>query len=876
MVAKVAITVAVACSLNYSSSSGRVRHESLSWVRVVIPAHVNGLVGTAYRIPLDEFSSSSYPKYDGELPSLFDGNLSTVVTGIYGIFDQPYSITDFVSTRPPGRNASEVLETFGKAPFRLYSAISVGSPSSFSSRNLWVSPSFHDIDNSRLHLQSHRPITAFDLDSSAYSIAELAVNSDEGTPLNMDTVSGSALYEPRRFVGIRMAYRSISQNKRSAVAPVDVSGCKLLTWGPATAYTGPTIDEAWSSSSVGFQVPWSQVPGLNQLWLAEFGCDISLSENVDSLRVHVPVSGQEVRIVSAAAAVADALWSPEFLSGTDSPAHTTGHCMMPATATLRLDADSEEHTNHSGSSSPVPLEVAPSHPRGARRGSVATAAEPVAAFRGPLVDLNSMQMNDEPAPMVDWTVSIQRNPTGMGCEAHKPAFERRHHGNTITVGDPLRTQTGMNERDWNTTAARTAGCITIEAVPRFSDAANADQGNVLLATVVPFGKPLLPDGTILNASVPMNSSAMQQVTTRRNPSIRSIEWGPGDLFGASFAKLPPGLSGASHAPASGMHPTVATNASSEQIKRVRLAEGLLVSLIRPPPIRVHSSRFLVGAPRAWAHSGRRGAVGIVDYTIDLLDRPMALDQEGNRVMVDAQHLQGKEIPGISPADLEARYVVSASPPTVLLAPLDGGTLRGAAGPGLASLDTLLVASSAGSVSLSDVFVRYSYFGASVALLGESRLPPSILGTENHVDNSTYARTVQCCSSSVDAVSMVSCNSTSIMAGDRLASAGLKRSHGLLVAIGAPAAGKRREGAVVLAWLGNLRAYMYNKRSRGLDASMLYSRDEPGSLSGPMPEVLAFRVVSVAPAMHCVGNPSTCLDLHSLGFNPSNADPTGLP
>lgn len=247
--------------------------------------------------------------------------------------------------------------------------------------------------------------------------------------------------------------------------------------------------------------------------------------------------------------------------------------------------------------------------------------------------------------IAEWTVSVERAPLGVGCEPLDSAFPARHEGNYFALGHPTKERFGMTKEQWDRTAARTAGCLRVTAVPKVkNESCGVSHGcssgskehlvweQALESFVTPMGFPILPNGTVLN--VPAIPSADRYRSVGAGMHQDRVSWGPGDLFGSSYVQLPAELASLGRAPLDDGAPVTMHGTNRTRLRVVSLQSGELVTLVRPPPVRVHSSRLLVGAPRAWAGSGRRGALAIVDVSVDLLERPIAIDAKGRTVIID--------------------------------------------------------------------------------------------------------------------------------------------------------------------------------------------------------------------------------------------------
>lgn len=378
-------------------------------------------------------------------------------------------------------------------------------------------------------------------------------------------------------------------------------------------------------------------------------------------------------------------------------------------------------------------------PKGGGRPSL-SAGVAVGAFGAPVTrsDLPISSALSAPPQDEDWTVRVEKAPLGVGCMPYDTGFGNRHSGNYFMLGHVMRERLGMTESQWNRSSARTPGCLRISAVPKvkmsaevavnFSDGSNGTktvtwetevEDNALEAFTTPIGKPLLPNGAVLDVSSARPYQAIGQGITRTR-----VAWSSGDLFGASFARLPPHLSGTFRRPLDAGPIGMRRNASG-YLKQAKVMDGDLVTLVRPPPLRVYQDRFVVGAPRAWAGSGRRGALCIVDFTVDLLDRPIALNAEGEPVSVDMTVLsdetqaEGPDL--LRRQDLEERLLVAVSNPVVLAAPGVGAELTRQSNAGAVDLDMIQLQHGE-RADISSLFGPGSLLGASTEHLGKLALP----------------------------------------------------------------------------------------------------------------------------------------------------------
>ena len=271
---------------------------------------------------------------------------------------------------------------------------------------------------------------------------------------------------------------------------------------------------------------------------------------------------------------------------------------------------------------------------------------------------------------------------------------------------------------------------------------------------------------------------------------------------------------------------------------------------------MHSSRILVGAPRAWTATGTLGAVVVVDYAVELIDRPMAIDSTGRRVNLDLSQLQ-EDVPGISPADIEARYTVLISAPVVLLAP--GTTAHVQSNGTVPDIDAMQVPGSMPPVGID--WGPGSYFGASIGVIGEAPLPidagqSPIVAMRR--DETTCAE--------LRLRGYAACDDAHMAATARAEGASTRSAvqTGTVVGIGAPGAGRRSEGMVLLVWLGPPTVSSVEQRHEstdtrlGLDAAMMYARSEPSALLTSMPRVLAWRVLAPESQSYCRAAPGFCV------------------
>lgn len=370
--------------------------------------------------------------------------------------------------------------------------------------------------------------------------------------------------------------------------------------------------------------------------------------------------------------------------------------------------------------------------------------------------------------MGDWTVRVERAPLGVGCMPRDTAFPSRHEGNYFALGHTMRERLGLAREQWDRAPARTAGCLRITAVPSISaehpvennaSAQNASQArpvatqvdytSALEAFVAPNGLPVLPNGAMLRVPVqvqqePRELGSATHEALGKGITRTQVAWGSGDLFGASFVRLPPHLAGAFSRPLdSGAH-TFSKNQSAHS-KQMKVVNGHLVTLVRPPPVRIYAERLIVGAPRAWAGTGRKGALCVVDFVVDLLDRPIALNSAGETVRIDdrdAIEHAPKEGPDLlRKQDLQERLVVTMSNPVLLAAPGLGASLSSQSGGIAADLDSMPLHSGI-SVPIQDVFRPGSLLGASIATLGKLALPMESNFASSNASNTGLADSSQ--------------------------------------------------------------------------------------------------------------------------------------
>lgn len=475
--------------------------------------------------------------------------------------------------------------------------------------------------------------------------------------------------------------------------------------------------------------------------------------------------------------------------------------------------------------------------------------------------------------MADWAVKLEQAPLGIGCMPKDASFPSRTEANYFSFGHVKRQHFGMRHREWTETGIKSAGCVRITAVPRRSVTRRLDRlvpgenatwathevtieepDQALEAFVTPIGAPLLPTGRLLELPV-QSLETHEEVGHAAFEAVGDglqrthVAWGLGDLFGSSFAVLPSELSGEHRRPLDDGAHGLSKNYSNNE-RRSTVIGGELVTLVRPPPIRVFSARMVVGAPRAWAGTGRRGMLAIVDVIVDLLDRPVAINTLGMEVVInDTEALNSRQrdsVDVLRPQDLQERLMVSISSPVVLAA---AGLPENTS----VSLDNLPIPGRA-AITMDHVLRPGSMLGASLVGLGPLPLPgerqrtPSVNTMQ---DAAGPAATVVTCSKHQRS------NSSSAACEESTAAAVTRRHRAISVssssasssyytmAAGAPGAGLRREGGVLLLWLKGSPSLRLGRESR-LRPAFSYGRAEPGTMLDSLPSIAAWRMLSVAP------------------------------
>lgn len=113
--------------------------------------------------------------------------------------------------------------------------------------------------------------------------------------------------------------------------------------------------------------------------------------------------------------------------------------------------------------------------------------------------------------------------------------------------------------------------------------------------------------------------------------------------------------------------------------------------------------------------------------------------------------------------------------------------------------------------------------------------------------------------------------------ERRRNAGSQSAALTVVAAGAPGAGTRREGAVLLVWLRTPHSIGSRLNMPGateLDPAAMYSRAQPGTTLDDLPEVAAWRVLGVSPQPHCRYSPGFCLSPADMGLILPESVPLG--
>lgn len=425
--------------------------------------------------------------------------------------------------------------------------------------------------------------------------------------------------------------------------PLAVDGCALSSWGEATSHTN---DQGYSLSDFGVDVGLLQ--DARPLYAATFACSCGAMDSRDGrVTTRLRHIGGDVQVVKALGLVRGVR---DAATTTDA---TTTMCMSHARQPLRLGMSNDGTSTGEASSttgqrsnnatltnSDSQFEL--QEPSGGGNRQVLGQLTDVDRFAGPLPSDDPRPISPSTAAaMVDWTVSLEMNPLGVGCHPHATGFPGRHEANYAAMGHVERQAHRLSQEDWKRMGVRSPGCVRFTAVPKSNSTGyseRTDFSQALEALVIPSGRVVVPNGGQLilekassathETSDWMGHPAFEPVGRGKN-STAQIGWGIGDLFGASFAMLPASLSGSYRAPLGDGAPNARRDPKSISPEILELVGGEMVSLVRPPPVRVYSKRIVVGAPRAWAATGRVGALAVVDFAVDLLDRPIVIDAAGN-------------------------------------------------------------------------------------------------------------------------------------------------------------------------------------------------------------------------------------------------------
>lgn len=228
---------------------------------------------------------------------------------------------------------------------------------------------------------------------------------------------------------------------------------------------------------------------------------------------------------------------------------------------------------------------------------------------------------------------------------------------------------------------------------------------------------------------------------------------------------------------------------------------------------------------------------MVDFVVDLLDRPVALNAMGETVRIDDRDaIEGAAEEGpdlLRSQDLQERLIVSMSNPIVLAAPGLGGELTRQSGGLALDMDSMQVHGDV-QASMQEVLRSGSLLGASLAVLGDLSLPADMLNSSsNNSLSADYGASMSVRGSFTPLSAMQRRLSNSKSGSDRHAYT--------VIAAGAPGAGARKEGAVILLWLQASPALQKMHAVQGqaaIDSTMMYSRSQPGTILDRIPTVIA--------------------------------------